>query len=251
MKMRYALVACVLTTMTAAILTATPALNLDYLTSNPFSDRLIYVPEGWGETFVFQKNSTFSFSSKDNGGVLTAKGTFTITGNAVNLVPDECFNMEQGPKKVPCDFRLGARSCTIKETPGDLYYENYLVCVIKQTKESAKFHNDSAAVKSGAERKFKGVSVVTLGMVNGVTTTSVKIRETPSVTGKALTYAPEPYGPGQLLPSVPEKTPVTIIARTKAKEKVQNWENYWYLVNVGPYNTATEVWMFGEFVKIK
>jgi hypothetical protein len=251
MNIKYVFIACAVIIISAIILTASPAMNLNFLTNGTFEDRLPHVSKDWGATFVFQPNGTYSYSSKDSGGELAAKGTFTIAGNAVNLTPNECLEKEPGPKKVKCAFSLGARTCTIKETPGDLYYEHYLVCVTKQTKETASFHTDNAAVKSGCEKKFKGIPVVTMGMVQGVTTASVKIRETPSVTGKALTYAPEPYGPEQLLPSVPDKTPVTIIARTKEKHKVQNWENYWYLVDVGMYNTAIEVWMFGEFVKMK
>jgi hypothetical protein len=82
-----------------------------------------------------------------------------------------------------------------------------------------------------------------------VTTTSVRIREKPSVTAKIVEFCDSPYGGAKCLPSAPEKTTVTVIARTKEKEKVQNWNNYWYLVNLNYF--FHEVWIFGEFVKIK
>lgn len=89
------------------------------------------------------------------------------------------------------------------------------------------------------------VGSVTMGIVQGVTNASVKFRKTPSVTGKALTYTTNPFDPA--FPAVPDKTLGTIIAHTK--DKVQIWKNYWYLVNVRMSNP--EVWMFGEFVKMK
>jgi hypothetical protein len=119
------------------------------------------------------------------------------------------------------------------------------VCVTKGENTTSKFHADDAAIKSGSQRNFKGIPVVTMGIAIGATTASVKIRETQSVTGKTVSHALNPNDPA--LPSVPDTTPVTIIARTREKNKVQNWNNYWYLVNVGMY--TTEVWMFGEIVK--
>jgi hypothetical protein len=84
-----------------------------------------------------------------------------------------------------------------------------------------------------------------MGMKKGVTTSAVKIRKTPEAEGEELVYFSEIFAPEQK--SVPNKTSVTIIARTLEKQTVQKWENYWYYVQVGAHDG---VWMFGEFVKI-
>jgi hypothetical protein len=39
-----------------------------------------------------------------------------------------------------------------------------------------------------------------------------------------------------------------LLARTVEKSQVNNWNNYWYLVDV---DCSQHVWMFGEFVILK
>ncbi len=243
MKKKSIIIAGISILLSPLLLAGGVTLTRDYLAKRTF----IPYPGYEGSRVLFQNNGTYSYLSFGNGGEYLWKGTYAITGNSVTLTPSEC---RADGKPMDCkDSHQGVRSCSIQETPGDLYYERYLVCIDKKSKSSEKLHTDDAAVKSGSERKFKGVAMVTMGMARGVTTAGVKMREKPSTNAKALEFCDSPYGGATCKPSVPEKTEVTVIARTREKETVQNWTNYWYLVNVGFFNP--EVWMFGEFVKLK
>lgn len=110
------------------------------------------------------------------------------------------------------------------------------------------FPVENSKIKSGTSKIYKGVPVVAMGLAKGVTTTNVKIREKPSINSRSLDYIKAPYETDAVMQSVPAGTEVVIIARTRDRDKVQSWSNYWYLVSMG---FTTEVWMFGEFVKIK
>lgn len=243
MKKNAVITACLSTLAPALLLAGGAALTRDYLTKHTF----IPVPGYEGSKVLFQNNGTYSYVSRGNGGEYLWKGAYAITGNSVTLTPSECRADGR-----PMDCRKsheGVRTCSLQLTPGDLYYDHYLVCVENKSGNTEKLHTDDAAVRAGSEKRFKGAAVVTMGMARGVTTAGVKMREKPSTNARALEYCDSPYGGATCRPSVPEKTEVTVIARTREKEKAQNWTNYWYLVNVDEFNN--EVWLFGEFVRIK
>ena len=86
-----------------------------------------------------------------------------------------------------------------------------------------------------------------MGNRAGITTDNVKIRSKPSIDAASLRFQCQypVEGNGAF---VPKATTLRIIARTIKRSKVQNWNNYWYLVNVG---LNSMVWMYGEFLKIE
>lgn len=56
-------------------------------------------------------------------------------------------------------------------------------------------------------------------------------------------------------PFVPKGTSLSLLFKTRNKEKVKDWENYWYFVrvNTGWYGHCDSEnnlgWIFGEFIK--
>ena len=89
------------------------------------------------------------------------------------------------------------------------------------------------------------IPVYTMGRRQYTATDNVKIRKAPSVKGKEVKFIDQGYT-GDGMDYVPKGVELRVIARSRRKQRVGRWYNYWYLVDVG---MVTRVWMFGEFVK--
>jgi len=91
-------------------------------------------------------------------------------------------------------------------------------------------------------RVLQGVEVVTMGAVYGRTTQNVRIRTAPRIAASLIPFAEWDYCPKGRL--------VRVLARTLQTERVQQWANYWYYVEItaGEGFLPRYGWMFGEFV---
>jgi hypothetical protein len=183
------------------------------------------------------------------------EGVYSIGGDSVvSLSPTLCHDLNLN-KDIDCSISLGKGICKLQSNDTNLYSTLMLIFfpensdsarAFKLLRESVDFSVDSFEVKEGSQRIFRGTEVVTMGMKHASTTQNVKIRKGPSVSSAELIFTKEPYGDAGLK-YVPASTEITVIARTKVKDKVGTWENYWYLVNAG---NLKEVWMYGEFIKL-
>ncbi len=180
------------------------------------------------------------------------EGLYEIKDGKALLHPDKCLENENGNKK-DCSKTMGEAACYLEKNDKSLEYSTYLVCksdnykkVIVENTDRIEYPVLDSQLAAGEKRIINNIPVIIMGKLKGIITANVKIRTAPSINAQAITYQKELYGdPGT--PFVPEKTGVIIIARTLKKEKVQNWENYWYYIQAG---TSDGAWMFGEFVKI-
>lgn len=234
-----------------SILTGTDQkIDRNFLTEKPFkygtvisTSELVFTPQG-----------TYIYGYGSEGVNWYNRGTYSIIKETVFLKPDFCSTHKDGTA-MDCAETMGEAQCSIQSRPNDLYYHSYFICTSMKNKNAVStnvaampFAIEKSKVKAGASRIFKGIPVVTMGTARGVTATNVKIREKPSVNSKSLEYVKEPYETDAVFESVPAGTEVVVIARTRDRDRVQNWNNYWYLVSAG---VTSEVWMYGEFVKIK
>jgi hypothetical protein len=225
-------------------------INKGLLTKNP----LRYGTLISSSELVFSPDGTYTYEYGSEGMNWYNRGVYSIKGDSVVLKPDFCSAHKEGTAG-DCGETMGEASCSFQTKSDDLYYYKYLTCTSKKNKNavttnvaSMPFPVEQSRVKPGTSKIFKGVPVVTMGLARGITTTNVKIREKPSVNSKALEYVKAPYETDAVMQSVPANTEVVVIARTRDKDRVQSWNNYWYLVSSG---FTTEVWMYGEFLKIK
>ncbi len=107
----------------------------------------------------------------------------------------------------------------------------------------------------GGESKFDAIS---MGMKKGKVLENLKIRVEPRL--------PEPEEENNLVDFIksensepqtflPAGMTITVLARTKDKQKVQKWNNYWYYVAYPSYREGQKMqmyaWVFGEFLKVK
>jgi hypothetical protein len=205
----------------------------------------------------FNKNGTYEANYESEGLYWHNKGDYSVKNNKILLAPAVCKSYKNDERGVPCETTLGRAECAIIEDLKSLYYTRYLECTSLDNKNVLGFNSPGILfplpqfrIKSGEERVFKGTRVIVLPDSNGVTTSNVKIRKSPSISSESVQYMEKmAYDPtSKTLDFVPRDTRITIIARTKDKYSVDKWSNYWFLVSVG---MQTEVWMFGEFVKLK
>lgn len=196
----------------------------------------------------FKKDRTYALNYEAPGYGSYDTGSFSIEGGKVRLRPVKCYTDRNGSALVDGREGAGEFSCTLSESPESLYYTRFLSCTAKKTETAAviDFPVVSTRVKSGEKRRIQGVGVVTMGAREGVTTTIVKIRESPSTDAEAVTF--EDFEIQASLPSVPTNSRVIVLARTEVKESVGRWNNYWLYVDVG---AKRGVWMYGEFVSLK
>jgi hypothetical protein len=202
------------------------------------------------------ENNKYSINYGSEGKYWYDEGVFTITDNKIQLKPTGCYGHEKGPA-IDCKESMGEGECKVEESNSSLYYSKFLICGSKINKNLLGFEKNEKisltiekyALKDGTERVINGVKVVIIKNKIGITSTNVKIRKMPSVKSESVEYVTDLYfNNPQTYSYVPEKSTVTIIARTKDKFNIEKWENYWYLINVG---ICSEVWMYGEFLKIK
>lgn len=236
--------------LSGLLIAADADLDKNFLTKKPFNYGTIISN---GSLALFGDN-TYTFEYGSEGVNWYNKGSYSVNKGKVNLKPDVCSSHKDG-ETINCAGTMGEADCSIQTKANDLYFFKYFVCTSKKNKNAVSTNMPSMAfpigeskVKAGTSKVYKGIPVVSMGMVKGMTTTNVKIREKPSVNAKAIEYIKEIYSPDSSLPSVPAKTEVIVVARTRDRDKVENWNNYWYLVSVG---VNSEVWMYSEFVKIK
>jgi hypothetical protein len=103
-------------------------------------------------------------------------------------------------------------------------------------------------VEAGLTRQINGYKVVTMGGVEGRATENVRIRPMPTLLCNYYEYN---GGMGGRFPYYPKGYYVKIYARTEKKEKIGDWDNYWYYVELISDTRDMEtgwVWMYGEFV---
>ncbi|MBP7737551.1 MAG: hypothetical protein KA369_16340 [Spirochaetes bacterium] len=207
-----------------------------------------------GSELKFLKNNSFSMHYMIDGGFLWYnEGTYEIAGNDIVLRPVKCRQEQSGPV-LDCKKATGDIVCNVVRNDDSVFYSLYLHCRPKNYSypQAADFKNQKfeypvkdSAVRAGEKKRVDGIAVIAIGAKQAVTTSNVKLRAKPSVSAKEIEFR---LYPDYRSLSVPAKTEITVYARTEKKEKVQNWENYWFYVKAG---MADPAWMFGEFVKIK
>lgn len=126
--------------------------------------------------------------------------------------------------------------------------------------ENLRVYNHNTLLKDGEAVVINNINAVSTGSIEGITTTVLKVRETPGVSGKEKSFSCD-YSDGENVSykSLDKGKILKIFARTKDKDTVGKWNNYWYYVrfdiadnsNNDCYGDEGVGWVFGEFVKLK
>lgn len=169
------------------------------------------------------------------------KGSYEIINNKLNLYKGETKT-------------IFIKDGILKTDQTSIKYQNFLIFP-----DGTKLWDKNLKVKTNSIRIIDGSESIVMGIIDGETTTNVKIRVKPDEKAEAMKYidlidsTDSPVGKAEKdLPSVPKGKKISILARTKDKVKVQNWNNYWYYVEISEgWGTIKNGWMFAEFVKLK
>lgn len=163
--------------------------------------------------------------------------------------------------------------CKIENVTDNIYYQESLKCTgpfgeIQSNMQNGKgdYEHNKVDIKDiilyrtyltkDTPRKIQGIDTLSI-LKNGTVNDTAYIRSAPNVSAKPLNCVirmPESTGKSEYEGQVIAKgREMLVIARTKAKFKVQKWENYWYFVEANPYGgkDCGPGWMFGEFITIK
>ena len=143
--------------------------------------------------------------------------------------------------------------------PGSLKYRRYISFKGKELQElefgtkELKIWDYNSKVEEGESLTINGFEAVAMGLKMGLTTSVLKMRKAPSAKAEQLQYTYEEAGDDQphTVKALPLGTPLKVIARTKNKERVGKWNNYWYYVEFETYYDYMRAWVYGEFVKIE
>jgi hypothetical protein len=202
---------------------------------------------------TLETSGTYTARYESEGLYWYNSGKYKMEKGLIKLTPDVCKQFADTDELVDCTSTLGEAKIDLIKDDYSLYYKEYLFVQSKSNNQllmEGKDNNNfrlpvpGTEVSEGESRMVSNVSVTTVGMKKGTTTSSVKIRKTPSADGEEVLYYSALFEPEQK--SVPSNTQLIVVARTNEKVKVGKWENYWYYVNVGANDG---VWMFGEFIK--
>jgi|GEM_PF-3462867 len=135
---------------------------------------------------------------------------------------------------------LSAGKCSVINTGTSLTHLWGLSCL--DGKE--KFWDTTRLVSAGLKRKVGELDVVTMGVRNGKTITCTRLRSMPSTESSLVEYLPEDQSGAKNC--APTGTPLMVLARTLAQEKVGKTQNFWYFVSIGHQQQA---WVFGNLIK--
>lgn len=167
------------------------------------------------------------------------RGEYSQKGNMVTLHHLHLWRVNYEVVEANLALKtLNNAKCEIKEILDSVKYLYQLTC------RGTKFYNRGIYVPKDKMRKIGNREVVTMGGVEFVTKDFVRIREEPSVEGKIVRYLPA-LG-RRTSEYMPKETMVEVFARTKDKDTVKGWTNYWYYIDSG-WNRG--VWVFGEYLE--
>jgi hypothetical protein len=227
---------------------ASQALTPEYLASGTWG------PENTcGIKVKFTKDGKFDMYVEYGQSYSEGKGTYVIKDGKVSLTIN----------KIPPDKQV--EGMILKEGQllnGVLVYDEkspkYRSCLsFKEGKSlyidgAVKIWDYNSLIKEGTSFSIDGKEVIAMGAKEGATTAIVKVRETPSATGKEIHYTYEDaMEPPVTVKALDKGKHLIVLARTKDKDKVGKYNNYWYYVEFERYIDYMRGWVYGEFVQMK
>jgi hypothetical protein len=192
---------------------------------------------------VFKDGKVFNTKQSYGENLTILEGFYKFESGTLTIFYDEKSGHTYNPGEKMVKILMDKTICTYKNNDNGLLYNSYFKC-----DNGFYLYNESDKTTEGEKRQIDNTPVRTIGYKMAITTSNVKIRKKPSLKSKSIIYNSEAYGKK---PYVPKGVEIAVIARTAQKDKIGDWNNYWYYVNVFDYFNNNLVWMYGEFIKFK
>jgi hypothetical protein len=197
------------------------------------------------------KDDNFEFRYSSEGWNWYTEGKFNINNSKLFLSANKC---EDNFGNYKCDNSFGNGFCQISDNKESIEFIYKLDCFAdknfiifnSEAKPSnlVSFDIQEYKIKSGTEKIFNNIPIVTLGNAQGKVLEPVVLREKPGIQYPKIDYVVNNYD-GPIYSSLPTNTMITIHARTKNRDSVKNWNNFWLLISSGD---TRKVWVYGEFI---
>ena len=203
-----------------------------------------------GMKIKFTREGRFEFVLDYGQSYSDAAGSYTIKNGKLNLAV-ESSNTDKS------SAGMNIKNGILSTDASSPKYRRYILFKAEDLKdlyihEDLKIWDYNSVVKEGESLSIKGIDASGMGVKEAATTAVVKVRESPGVNAKEIHYSYEDAdGTTVNVKALPKDTTVIVLARTKEKDKVGKWTNYWYYVEFEKYFDYGKGWVYGEFVQIK
>ncbi|HOP31463.1 MAG TPA: hypothetical protein PK293_13620 [Spirochaetota bacterium] len=220
------------------------SLTTDYLTSGNWGPENIL-----GMKIKFTRDGRFESEINYGQSYNDTAGTYSIKNGKLTLVIE---NSAMDSSLAGFILKNG----TLINDPSSPKYRQYISYKGKELEQlyikgELKIWNYNTLVKEGEPLKINGREAIAMGAKEGLTTAVLKMREAPSSTAKEIHYTYVDVDQTFTVKALPKDRSLIILARTKDKDKVGKYNNYWYYVEFERYFDYMRAWVYGEFVKIK
>lgn len=189
----------------------------------------------------------------------TGDGRFTIIQRCGNSAETDYINISGGFKingdKITLTVESAEEMSEIKKgksLQGVLVKKNNLKYRWCLDFKDFTIWNINILTAAGDAASINGIAAVTMGVKTASTTTVIKVREAPGASAKEINF--ECGDNDETIKSLGKGKSLTVLARTKDKDKVGKWNNYWYYVEYKKCefdDGFSRGWVFGEFVKVE
>lgn len=176
--------------------------------------------------FLKFDNNTFRLDRFLGTYIVIASGSYKIEANRLILNVEYKEN-DKIPNNLVYEYQ---------QSNDNLLYTVYLKAVENYEEMQNRFWAKDSNVPEGSKRFINGIEVIRLKEAVYITLENLNARENPNINSKKFYFR----GPELLKEYLPKGFKVIIIARTIKKEKISEWENYWYFVK--PYEGG--IWRF-------
>ncbi len=125
---------------------------------------------------------------------------------------------------------------------------------LKNENDSFVLWNKNFFVKKGGKTEINGNAAVTMGYALSATTENLRIRKGPSTDFEYMKFYYRDGKTGEIKSwgSILAGTNIRVLARTKEKMQVGEWNNYWYYIEYkepqGSLMLYKNAWCFAEFI---
>jgi len=192
----------------------------------------------WAWGYKFKKNGKVKYIFAGEGSH-QVDGTYKIDGEEIKI----------SLNKPTDDFKIPLKNtCRIVADSESLVYRKKLLCSDK------KSYFGSGHISRDELKMIENIPVVTMGRKRAKITADVKYRSQPN---KGASTIECKLVQKQLKPSssLAKESIIHVYARTKEKESIDKWSNYWYYVapmydmHDGESCKADFGWIFAEFTE--
>jgi hypothetical protein len=200
--------------------------------------------------FIFSKDGTYKshYTFGDNSGSMTGRVKLK-DGATFTVLKDKAYSYNQ------VFLPTGLIEFTYINDPSNPHSTRYL----KNADGSLILWNEKSVQKADTPITLQpgDIKCVTLGNRLTSTTDNVRVRKGPGTDFEYMQFSYKDVKSNTVKQhgSVLNGTNIRILARTVEKQKVNNWENYWYYIEykepAGSFLTYKNAWMYGEFIYVQ